>query len=178
LNLLKDHKLLKLLILMYWYDRCVDDSCMWSPTVRSRTSDIRRAVLAVGLPTVAALAGMHLGCTKPQTMVSTEGVPAIQGTVKAAKDENGNTKVSIRVDHLDSPSKVASDSAVYVVWIQPRGASKQNLGALAWNDTLVGSLDTVTPHRRFLILVTPEPGARGEQPTHDPVFTSEVERPE
>jgi len=111
-------------------------------------------------------------------MVSAAGVPASEGTVKASGGENGNTNLAIHVKHLAPPSKVAPDATVYVVWLLPRNAEIQNIGALTLNDNLEGSLVTVTPHRRFRVTVTPEAGGRGAQPTHEPVFTSEVERPE
>jgi hypothetical protein len=80
-----------------------------------------------------------------------------------------------RVKHLAPPSKMVSDATVYVVWIKPGDAAIQNVGALTLNENLEGRLDTVTPHRRFMVSVTPEPGARGAQPTHEAVFTSSVE---
>lgn len=138
---------------------------------------LRRVALAVALPTVAVFVGLHLGCAKPQAMQSAEGVPASQGTVKATVGENGNTKVSIRVKHLAPPSKIASDATVYVVWLQPRNGVKQNIGALVLSDNLEGSLDTMTPHSRFVITVTPEPGGKVSEPTHEPVFTADVEHP-
>ncbi len=138
---------------------------------------IQRVALTAALPLVVGVAGLHLGCAKPQTMVSASGVPASEGTVKATVGDNGNTKVSIRVKHLAPPSKIASDAVVYVVWLQPRNAAKQNIGALVLNDNLEGSLDTMTPHNRFMITVTPEPGGKVAEPTHEPVFTADVEHP-
>jgi hypothetical protein len=111
-------------------------------------------------------------------MVSAAGVPASQGTVSATKGDNGNTHLSLKVKHLAPPSKVSPDAAVYVVWLQPRNGEVQNIGALTLNDNLEGSLVTVTPHRRFRITVTPEAGGQVALPTHEPVFTSDIERPE
>ncbi|MBK8724938.1 MAG: hypothetical protein IPL96_02490 [Holophagaceae bacterium] len=139
-------------------------------------STFRTALLPLVLPMAAALAGLHLGCTKPQTMVSAAGVPASQGTVKATQGDNGNTKLSIHVKHLAPPSKISPDATVYVVWLQPRNGERQNIGALALDSNLEGSLTTVTPHRRFLVTVTPEAGGQVSQPTHEPVFSSEVDR--
>jgi hypothetical protein len=141
--------------------------------------NIRRPTIngAVFSLTFAALAGLvGIGCTKPQAMVSASDVPASQGTVKVTEGDNGNTNISLRVKHLAPPPKMASDSTVYVVWLQPRDGAKQNIGALTLNSNLEGSLDTVTPHRRFQLTVTPEPSGLAAQPSHDPVFTTEVER--
>jgi hypothetical protein len=46
---------------------------------------------------------------------------------------------------------------------------------LTLTEDLDGQLDAVTPHRRFLVSVTPEPSSRMAQPTHEPVFTARVE---
>lgn len=133
-----------------------------------------RIMISLVLPTVV---GLGLGCARPQTMVSAVGVPASEGTVKATDGGNGNTKLAIHVKHLAPPSKVSPDAMVYVVWLQPRNGVLQNIGALVLNDNLEGRLETLTPHRRFQITVTPEPGGQLEKPTHEPVFTSEVDRP-
>lgn len=150
--------------------------------MRSQTSVHRHIVLLAAIPTVAAMLGMQSGCNKirswtakPEAMHSAPGVPASQGTVKATLGDNGNTNVALRVKHLAPPSKIAPEATVYVVWIQPLDGTKQNVGALTLNDDLEGSLDTLTPHKRFQISVTPEPSGLVAQPTHDPVFTYEVE---
>ena len=101
-----------------------------------------------------------------------------EGTVQAKAGPNGNTEVEVRVKHLSPPSKVAADAIVYVVWIQPRNAEIQNVGALQVDADLVGKLNTTTPHRAFTLSVTPEPGARMAAPTHGAVFTTEVNRTE
>lgn len=130
------------------------------------------------MPTLAILvaSSFSMACAKPQLMTPSTSVPASTGTVKATKGDNGNTNVSIRVSHLARPSKVEADSTVYVVWIQARGGDNQSAGALAVNEDLEGSLDVVTPHQSFKLTVTPEPNAAVALPTHDPVFTADVER--
>lgn len=143
-----------------------------------RILTLQRVALAAALPVAAAFIGLHLGCAKPQAMVSASEVPASQGTVKATVGENGNTKLSIQVKHLAPPSKIDADATVYVVWLQPRNAAKQNIGALVLNDNLEGKLETVTPHSRFTLTVTPEPNGRVAEPNHEPVFTAEVEHPD
>lgn len=129
---------------------------------------------------ILALAATQVGCMfgggdKEQTMHASSSSPAAQGTVKTSVGDNGNTVLSVRVKHLAPPSKIKSDATVYVVWIRPGDAAIQNVGALTLNDDLEGQLDTVTPHHRFTVSVTPEPGAQGAQPTHDAVFTTRVE---
>ncbi len=139
----------------------------------------RAAPLAVAL---VALVGVQIGCqkmafwrSKPQEMHSASDVPASQGTVRVTAADNGNTNVSIRVKHLAPPSKMAPDSTVYVVWFRPAGGDNQNVGALVLDNDLEGSLDTLTPQKRFLISITPEPNGQAASPTNEPVFTYQVE---
>lgn len=134
------------------------------------------------LTALTALVGAQVGCqgmmfwrSKPQEMHSGAEVPASEGTVRVSDGDNGNSKVSIRVKHLAPPSKIASDSTVYVVWIQPMEGALQNVGALVLDKDLEGSLDTLTPHHRFKVSVTPEPSQRVSAPTHEPVFTYSAE---
>ena len=150
----------------------------------NRTSSIlRRLAPTLALVPFAALGGVHIGCgvfggggDSTQTMTAATSVPAGEGTATASDGDNGNTKLAVNVKHLAPASKIASDATVYVVWIQPRNAPIQSLGALTLDDDLEGSLEAVTPHRRFTVIVTPEPSAVVRQPTHEPVFTSEVDR--
>jgi hypothetical protein len=141
--------------------------------MRSRAPTIWPAARALTL--VSAVASFVIACATSHEMHSAAAVPAAHGTVDATEDGNGNTSLRIKVEHLAPPSKIAPDATVYVVWIEPRNAPRQNVGALALNDELEGSLDTVTPHRRFRVVVTPEPSAQVAMATHQPVFTADVE---
>lgn len=134
------------------------------------------------LPALAVLVGTQLGCQKlafwrpkPQEMHSASEVPASEGTVQVLVGANDNRKVSVRVKHLAQPSKMAPDATVYIVWIKPEGSDPQNVGALILNEDLEGRLETLTPHHRFRVSVTPEPNSRAIQPSHEPVFTYAVE---
>ena len=111
-------------------------------------------------------------------MTPSASVPAGQGTVETAAGDDGNTDVIVRVSHLGQPTNVEADATVYVVWIQAHNAANQNVGALTVNDDLEGTLETITPHRRFTLRVTPEPNGRVSLPTHDPVFTAMVDAQE
>jgi hypothetical protein len=150
--------------------------------MRINRSTSRPFLFLAVLPAVAVLAVTQLGCqkmmfwrAKPQEMHSAAEAPASEGTVRVTAGENGNSKLSIRVKHLASPSRMSADSTVYVVWVQPREGERQNVGALTLNKDLEGSLETLTPHRRFTLSVTPEPSGQAASPSHEPVFTYEVE---
>jgi len=146
-------------------------------------SALRPILLYAVIPAVAALLSVQLACDKimfwrkgPQPMESASNVPASEGTVKATLGDNGNTNLALRVKHLAPPFKLQADATVYVVWLQQQDQPKQNIGALTLNKNLEGSLDIVTPFRRFSITVTPEPGGQVDQPSHEAVFTASVDR--
>ena len=149
----------------------------------SRNFTIPPVIYSVVFPMVVGLVGMQFGCstirsweTSPTSMTSASDVPEGEGTVKATLGDNGNTNLYVRVKHLAPAYKVHPDATVYIVWIQRPGEPIQNIGALTLTNNLEGSLNTETPYRRFSILITPEPNRQVEQPTHEPVFKSEVNR--
>jgi hypothetical protein len=106
------------------------------------------------------------------------GTPASEGTVEAHAESSGNTALTIRVAHLAPPGRVAADAQVCVVWVQPLDAAPGNVGVLELGKDLTGSLATLTPHRRFGVLITPEPSGQADKPTHPAVFTAQVVRTE
>jgi hypothetical protein len=142
--------------------------------MKSQPLSIRRIGVLFTLPVLAALFGTQYSCSTTQAMRSGETVPASEGTVNTKKSDNGNTRVIIRVKHLAPPSKVSPGATVYLVWVQPRNTIKKSVGVLTLNDNLEGRLETMTPHSQFLVTVTPEASREVAQPTHEPVFTFNV----
>ena len=147
--------------------------------MKSGSPILRRVLLAVALPTLAALAGTQLACATTKThdaMRSGVGVPASEGKVTTSSAANGNTNVNVHIKHLAPARKLVPDATVYIVWIQPRTdpSTWENVGALVLNDNLEGSLDTVTAQTRFRVEVTPEVSGTVPQPTHDSVLSADV----
>jgi hypothetical protein len=124
----------------------------------------------------AALAELAPGCAHRQNMEGAASVPAAEGTVKATKDDNGNTDLVVNVKHLARPDKMASDATVYLVWIEAPGGHRESVGVLKLNSQLEGTLKTKTPQRKFVLTITPEANSQVQQPAHDPVFTTNVDR--
>lgn len=142
-------------------------------TLRSTSS-----LLHVPFLSLCTAAGLALAscATAPQSMRAGIGTPASEGTVEAVEADNGNTRVTVRVKHLAPASRLHMEATVYVVWIQPRNGTPQNVGAMDLDSNLEGTLQTVTPHRAFQLFVTPEPAGVVERPTREPVFTTDVVR--
>ena len=139
-----------------------------------RTSKLARHLVFPAL--AASLGGCGLfGGGNVRAMRPSPGIPSGQGELHTDEDDNGNTLLKVSVKYLAHPSKVAPDATTYVAWVQPGSLSVQNAGAIKVDDDLEGTLETLTPFRRFAFSVTPEPSARGNKPTHEPVFTADVD---
>lgn len=130
------------------------------------------AVIALGY----ALAFTGCGGSRTVRMTTGPEIPAAQGTVKASPGQNGNTSLAVEVQHLAPPEKVASGATTYVVWAQPPGqTTPQNLGALAVDSDLRGTLDTVTPLQKFDIFITAEPSPTTLSPSNNQLFTASIQ---
>lgn len=144
---------------------------------------IQAVVAAAGLAVAGCAAPFAMGSgdkgksqAVTQPMRGSDASPAGQGTVAVAKGASGNTALTVRVKHLAPAERLASDTSVYVVWVTPEGAPPQNVGILTVDRDLQGTLSTITPHKRFKVMVTPEKSGEITAPEHDEVFTSDVER--
>ncbi len=129
------------------------------------------AALLVVLP-----CGVLEDCVTPRAMWVAAGVPACEGELEATSGPRGGTALSFTVKHLAPASRVVAEATVYVVWIKPLDGPFQNVGALWLDEDLEGRFRTMTPRRRFDVRVTPEASAQVEQPNHQPVLASSVDR--
>jgi hypothetical protein len=109
-------------------------------------------------------------------MVSSPDIPAAEGVVRATAGENGNTQLRVFVRHLARPEKVRPDATTYVVWLQPPGGAPQNMGALAVDEDLRGSLTTVTPLKSFDVFITLERTATVQEPSAENVLSASIAR--
>ena len=82
--------------------------------------------------------------------------PSAMGDADLTKDRNGNTNVSLRVEHLAKPTLLTPRANLYVVWFQEPGSEPENQGQLQVGNDLKGQLKTTTPLRNFDIFVTAE----------------------
>jgi len=137
-----------------------------------------RRIARVGAFPIVAVSGALFGRSKTLSMTRKSGLPASEGTVRVRAGRNGNTRLTVHVKHLPLPSELESDATLYVVWTRSQDGTKTNVGALTLSANLEGSLETVTPHRWFQVTLTPEPTGQVTQPSHEAVFTADVERSE
>jgi hypothetical protein len=119
------------------------------------------------------------GCMTPGAselpMEASSNLPASEGVALVSEGPNGNTALRVKVKHLAHPEKVIQGAEVYVVWVTPHdGGRPQNVGVMVIDKDLEGSLNTVTPLKRFKVTVTPEPSGEVQVPTNEPVFTTDI----
>ena len=129
------------------------------------TRTILSAMLWIGL-----VGACSRGSSPTYPLASSAIAPAARGNVDVEAEPNGNTRVSISVRHLAPPASIAARATTYVAWIVPRGSASPgaapsqpsdarpiNVGAIAVDDDLEGSLETTTPFQQFDVIITPEP---------------------
>lgn len=109
------------------------------------------ALVCLGILTFAGL-----GWAKTYHFASTKVDPSAAGDVDLSKDKNGNTNVSLRVEHLAKPSLLTPPANLYVVWFQEPGSEPENEGQLQVGNDLKGQLRTTTPLHNFDIFITAE----------------------
>ncbi len=117
------------------------------------------------------------GCASKDDLQASNVAPGARGTVKVDSDDNNNSEVTVKVEHLAPADKVFPGATNYVVWIQPSGADTfQNVGALSVNKDLEGEHTTTVPYKDFRVLVTPEMGNMAQAPTGPTIFDQRVTR--
>ena len=124
---------------------------------------------------VLALGGCGtMGHESTWTMNTTEMIPSAVGKVKVKGEKDGNTRVKVEVSHLAQPSAVFNQASTYVVWLKPESGTAQNVGVLAINKDLKGSLETETAFKDFQVIVTAEQDARVTTPSGRSVMNASV----
>jgi hypothetical protein len=115
-----------------------------------------------------------LGWAKTYHFAATKIDPSAMGDVDLSKDKNGNTNVSLRVEHVARPAMLTPPANLYVVWFQEPGSEPENEGQLQVGNDLRGQLKTTTPLRNFDIFVTAETDPTVKTPSDQKIMTVTV----
>jgi hypothetical protein len=115
-----------------------------------------------------------LGWAKTYHFASTRIDPSAMGDVDLSKDKNGNTTVSLRVEHLAKPTLLTPPANLYVVWFQEPGSEPENEGQLQVSNDLKGQLKTTTPLHNFDIFVTAESDPTVKTPSDQVVLRTTI----
>ena len=112
---------------------------------------------------------------KKYPMTAASIVPGARADVAVGKDKNGNTRLEMRVQHLANLENLTPRAAAYVVWLQERGGSSENLGQLKMDKNLKATFETVTPLKSFDVFVTAEQDFRATSPSGPQVLTATIQ---
>ncbi len=115
-----------------------------------------------------------LGWSKTYHLASTKIDPSAMGDVELSKDKNGNTNISLRVEHLAKPALLTPPANLYVVWFQEPGSNPENEGQLQVGNDLRGQLKTTTPLHNFDIFVTAEMDPTTKTPSDQVVLRTTI----
>ena len=112
---------------------------------------------------------------KKYPMTAASNVPAAQAEVAIGTDDNGNTSLKMKVQHLAHPENLTPRAVVYVVWLQERGENSQNIGQLRVDKNLKATFETVTSLKSFDVLVTAEQEIRAKNPTGPEILKATIQ---
>lgn len=89
-------------------------------------------------------------------MAPSKLLPAAVIHLNLGTDNNGNTTVDLKAQHLAQPGSLNPPKSVYVVWVQRDDQRPQRKGQLTVDNNLNGELKFVTPERSFQVIITAE----------------------
>lgn len=108
-------------------------------------------------------------------LVADPSVPAAGGKLSVNKDNNGNLRIRLQVEHMARPSALTPARQNYVVWIEARGQEPQNQGTLRVDDKLKGNFETTVPKQYFEVFVTAEDNPAAQTPSGPRLLHAEVQ---
>lgn len=113
---------------------------------------------AAGWMAAAMLVGLGTAGAGAQNLVMppSKKLPAARIQVQLGHDQNGNTTVDLKAQHLAQPQNLNPADSVYVVWVRQNGQPAEREGQLVVDSDLNGELKFTTPARHFTILITVE----------------------
>lgn len=144
---------------------------------KSRTSFVAKCCFVVVPLMLCAGPLWCLGAAKTEAakveMTASPEAPAAHGEVLVKSAPNGNLQLDIKAAHLAEPSVLTPAGSVYVVWLEGANESPIKLGEMPLGKNLSGEVRTITPFKRFRILITPEQNAEEDAPQAQPVLSAD-----
>ena len=112
---------------------------------------------------------------KKYPMTAASIVPGARAKVEISKDNNGNTKLKISVQHLANLENLTPRASAYVVWLRERDGNAQNQGQLKMDKNLKATFETSTPLKSFDVFVTAEQDPRVKGPSGPEVLKATIQ---
>ncbi|MDZ4696625.1 MAG: hypothetical protein SGI86_15885 [Deltaproteobacteria bacterium] len=134
---------------------------------------IQSSAIAITLATVPAFLG---GCGGANSYTAPGVGPAAGSDVNIEVEDTdmGNRKVTVEIDHLPPPERVAEGTSVFAVWVTADDGSPQRLGTLQYDeDDRKGVCIGNTPLESFSLIVTAEESESVTEPSEHIVVKHE-----
>jgi hypothetical protein len=112
---------------------------------------------------------------KNYPMTAAPIVPGARGDVDISKDQNGNTKMKMKIQHLANAESLTPPAAGYVIWLQERDGNPENEGQLKVNKNLEATYETVTSLKNFSVFVTAEQDLKAKSPSGSEVLKATIQ---
>jgi len=112
---------------------------------------------------------------KKYPMTAASIVPGARAEVAISKDDNGNTRLKMSVQHLANLENLTPRASAYVVWLRERDGNAQNQGQLKMDKNLKATFETVTPLKSFDVFVTAEQDSRATSPSGPEVLRATIQ---
>ena len=91
--------------------------------------------------------------------------PGAEISMKSSKDDNGNTKLTLKAKYLTSPERLTPARSVYIIWLQTKDNGLVNLGKLETDSSSKASFETITPYEADEVFITAEDDVALKYPT-------------
>jgi hypothetical protein len=137
----------------------------------------RLARPALRLAALAALllTGLACGGGGRFVVLGTARAPSTSGIIEVDDLDGGNTLVTVHLEHLHPPDRLADGLQSYVVWFQGPGGSPIRAGELRYDsEARTGDLAETAPFTHLVVSVTAETDAEATQPSDYVVASHEI----
>lgn len=121
-----------------------------------------------------------VGCGGPAqfALVGSGGAAGADGNVQLEDVDGGNHLLTIHVEHLPPPDRLAEGLTMYAVWLVANGAAPVKAGHLDFDaESRMGNLVATTPLNDFELKVTAESDANATTPGSTVVLTRQITAP-
>ncbi|MBK8172655.1 MAG: hypothetical protein IPK60_20270 [Sandaracinaceae bacterium] len=117
------------------------------------------------------------GCGGPSqfALVGSGGAAGADGNVQVEEVDGGNHLLTIHVEHLPPPERLAEGLTTYAVWLVANGQAAVKAGHLDFDsESRMGNLVATTPLSDFELKITAESDANASTPGNTVVLTRQI----
>ncbi len=124
---------------------------------------------------------MLTSCAQKAAFQRSSVVPAAEGSVKVKQDDNENYNIKVKIRDLADINSLDKSKETYVVWMETRQGTTENLGQLRSSRGLftgqrTASIETVSSFQPVRVFVTAEYGRNIQYPGKEVIMTTDTFR--